>query len=81
MGIGDTGPDALLDVKGSAAQVAIFDSSATGGAYVQFSESETARGYLGAGAGVFTGALASSLGIRAQGALHFGSGGDKIRSR
>jgi hypothetical protein len=55
-----------------------FDSTATGGAYVSWSESTTVRGYVGGGAQIFTAAAANSFGMRAQGNLYLGSNGDNI---
>lgn len=79
LGIGTVNPGSNLEVSGSSGQVAIFKSSATAGAYLTFNESASVRGYVGGGAGILTGGLTSSFGVRAQGAFHVGTNGDNIR--
>jgi hypothetical protein len=76
VGIGTTAPGALLDVNG----ISVFRggiSQTTG----YFSMTATnGVGYLGRGTDILTGAVTNSISLRADGALHFGSGGNNIRA-
>src|SRR3989338_463906 len=72
VGIGTTGPTGALHVVGTTAAFMTFDSIAAN--YITFKEAGTVRGYIGIDSGVFTGAIADSFGIRAQGAMQLGSG-------
>jgi len=79
VGIGTTTPGAQLEVFNASGQVMILDSSSNGGAYTTTKADAVVLGYDGGGSSILTNALTSSMGVRAQGAYHIGTGGDNVR--
>ena len=79
VGIGTTTPGAALDISSGNALVTRINGTATGG-YLGFTQSGTARGYMGylSGGGTLfsSGEIANGLGIRAETALQMGIGGN-----
>ena len=74
VGIGTT-PSARLHVLDTTSQWGIVGST-SGSTYVQFrSNTSTARGYIGNGSGLITGASVSDFIFRSQGAIAFASNG------
>nr|MBX2866372.1 hypothetical protein [Candidatus Kaiserbacteria bacterium] len=80
VGIGDTTPDAPLDVVGSAGAVIRLEGNTTSG-WLQFVDGVSNMGYLGYAddGGILTGAETDSISLRAENALHFGTNGNALR--
>jgi hypothetical protein len=81
VGIGTSSPGYQLEVSSGATDAAaLFNSTAAQGSHVRFGRSGTVDGYFGCATGFLTsGTSAGDIGIRSQGALVLGSGGNNNR--
>jgi hypothetical protein len=81
VGIGTSAPGYQLEVNsGTTDAAALFNSTAAQGSHVRFGRSGTVDGYFGCATGFLTsGTSAGDIGIRSQGALVLGSGGNNNR--
>ena len=79
VGIGTTAPGAKLEINGSAGASQIIKNTGNSG-WLRFDEAGATRGYLGYGddGTTFSGALADSMSLRAEGALHLGGSGNYL---
>jgi hypothetical protein len=80
VGIGVDVPDFKLHIKEGGENILKLESTTASGA-IHFYEEATLRSIIGFGdsGSIFTGGSNDSLRIRAQGAIHLGTGGDNIR--
>ena len=81
VGVGSSSPGYQLEVSSGATDAtALFNSTAAQGSHVRFGRSGTVDGYFGCATGFLTsGTSAGDIGIRSQGALVLGSGGNNNR--
>jgi hypothetical protein len=81
LGVGSSSPGYQLEVSSGATDAtALFNSTAANGSHVRFGRSGTVDGYFGCATGFLTsGTIAGDIGIRSQGALVLGSGGNNNR--
>ncbi len=80
-GVGDSTPDAPLDVESSSSGLAIFNGTGTYGGYIQFEKGGTAEAYLGTRYHLVsnTAGYEEDTTLRAQGNLSFTTGGGTER--
>lgn len=81
VGIGVTPSYKLHVDAGAAVQGIVLQGTSGSGVRADFIVSSTARGYIGAGATVFTGGAVTDFGIASQGALLFGGPGGAVLGR
>jgi hypothetical protein len=81
VGVGTSAPGYQLEVNsGTTDAAALFNSTAAQGSHVRFGRSGTVDGYFGCATGFLTsGTSTGDIGIRSQGALVLGSGGNNNR--
>jgi hypothetical protein len=79
VGIGTLTPGATLEVKASS-EIMRLTGTSSSGAYAQFGDNGTVRGFVGYGPTLFSGVAISDMGFRSQGGIAFATGGGFLRA-